>query len=130
MAQYSGLNAVLDSSQKDLRAMKSNRLAVFAASRQCTDEVKVVSGGTPRSRTSVNWGIWWLASAAGKGGEIGGRFPTVRREHLLGSIGRSHFPAQAQTEERKERRRLDWNYGNTIFTSSAKRKAESLKTAG
>ncbi len=29
----------------------------------------------------------------------GGRFPTVRHAHLLGLIGRSHFSAEAQTEE-------------------------------
>ncbi len=43
MAKYSRINTVLNSSQKDLRAMNSNRLAVFTASLQCTDEVKVVS---------------------------------------------------------------------------------------
>ncbi len=47
MAQYSGIYAVLDSSQKDLRTMKSNRLAVFAAALQWADAVKVVSKGTP-----------------------------------------------------------------------------------
>ncbi len=57
MAPYSEIKAVLDSSEKD-RTMKSNHLAVFAASLQCTDEVKVVSRG-----------IWWLASAAEKDGE-------------------------------------------------------------
>ncbi len=41
MAQYSGINAVLDSSQKGLRTMKSNRLTVFAASLQWADAVKV-----------------------------------------------------------------------------------------
>ncbi len=49
----------------------------------------------------------------------GGRFPTARHEHLLGLIGRSHFPAPAQTEEREERMRFNWDRGNTIFTSSA-----------
>ncbi len=48
IAQYSGMNAVFDKSQKDQRAMNSNRYAVFAASLQCTDEVKVVSRGTPQ----------------------------------------------------------------------------------
>ncbi len=48
----------------------------------------------------------------------------MRYEHLLGLIGRSHSPAQAQAEESEERRRLDWDRGNTIFTSSAKRKAD------
>ncbi len=43
MAHYSGMNAVLDSSQKDLRTMKSISLAVFGASTQCTDEVKEVT---------------------------------------------------------------------------------------
>ncbi len=42
----------------------------------------------------------------------------------LGLIGRSHFPAQAQAEESEERRRLDWDRGNTIFTSSAKDKQD------
>ncbi len=77
-----------------------------------------------RSWTSVTWGIWWLASAAEKDGERGGRLPTVRHEHLLGLIGRSHSPAQAQAEERTERRRVDLDRWGTIFTSSAKRKAE------
>ncbi len=76
--------------------MKSNRLAVFAASLQCTDELKVVSMGNARSRTSVTWGIWRLTSAAEKDGEIGGGFPTLRHERLLGLIGRFHSSAQAQ----------------------------------
>ncbi len=63
-------------------------------------------------------------------GESGGRFPTVRHEHLLGSIARSHFPAQAHAEEREERRWLDLDRGNTIFTSPTKRKAESPRAAG
>ncbi len=83
MAQYSEINAVLDSSLKDLRTMKSNHLAVFVASLQCTDEVKVLSRGTPRFRTLVFWGTWRSASASEKDGERGGRFPTVRHEHLL-----------------------------------------------
>ncbi len=66
-----------------------------------------MSSGTPRSRTSVTWGIWWLASAAEKDGERGGRFPIMRQEHLLGMLGRSHSPAQDMAEERKKRRRLD-----------------------
>ncbi len=37
-----------------------------------------------------------------KDGESGGRFPTVRHAHLLGLIGRSHFPAQAQGEESED----------------------------
>ncbi len=41
-------------------------------------------------------------SAAEKDGESGGRFPTVRHAHLLGLIGRSHFSAQAQTEESED----------------------------
>ncbi len=75
--------------------MKSNRLAVFATSLHCTDEVKGVTRGAPRSRTSVTWGIWWLASAADKDGERVGGFPTVRHEYLLGLIGRSHSPADS-----------------------------------
>ncbi len=66
--------------------MESNRLAVFIASLLCTDVVKVVSRGAPRSRTSVTWGIWWSVSASEKDGERGGRFPTVRHKHLLGLI--------------------------------------------
>ncbi len=129
MAQYSGINVVLDSSQKDLRTMKSNRLAVFAASLQCTDEVNVVSRGTPRSRTSVTWGIWWSVSAAEKDGERGGRSPIVRHEHFLGLIDRSHSPAQAQAEEREGRRWFNWGRGNTIQKKFAKRKAESPRAA-
>ncbi len=110
--------------------MNSKRLAVFAPSMQWTDAVKAVSRGNPRSRTSVTWGIRWLVSVAEKDGESGGRFPTVRHARLLGLIGRSHFPAQAQADESEDRRRLDWDRWNTIFTSSAKRKAESLRAAG
>ncbi len=75
--------------------MNSNCLAVFAASLQCADAVKVVSKGTPRS---VTWGIRWSVSAAKKDGERGGRLPTVRHEHLLGLIGRFHFPVQFEQE--------------------------------
>ncbi len=42
----------------------------------------------------------WLASAAEKDGERGGRLPTVRHEHVLGLIERSHSRAEAQAEER------------------------------
>ncbi len=105
--------------------MNSKRLAVFAASRQWADAVKVVSRGTPRSRTSVTWGIRWWVSAAENDGENGGRLPTVRHAHFLGLVGRSHFSAQAQAEESEDRRRLDWDRGYTIFKASAKRKAES-----
>ncbi len=69
-------------------------------------------------------------SAAENDGESGGRFPTVRHAHLLGLLGRSHFSAQAQAEVSEDRRRLDWDRGYTIFTSSAKRKAESPRAAG
>ncbi len=79
---------------------------------------------------SVTWGIRWSVSATEKDGEMGGRFPTVRHEHLLGLIGRSHFPTQTQEKESEERRWHDWDRGNTIFTSSAKRKAESPRLAG
>ncbi len=54
-------------------------------------------------------------STAEKDGESVGRFPSVRHEHLLGLIGRSHFPGQAQVEEREDRWRLDWDRENTIF---------------
>ncbi len=76
--------------------MKSNRLAVFAVSLQCTDEFKDVSRVTPRSRTSVSG---WSVSAAEKDREMGGRFSTVRHENLMGLIGRPHSSAQAQAEE-------------------------------
>ncbi len=82
------------------------------------------------SRTSVTWGIRRSVSAAEKDGERGGRFPTVRHEHLLGLIGRSNFSSQAQAEESEDRRRLVWDRGNTIFTSSAKRKAKSPRASG
>ncbi len=42
--------------------MNSKRLAVFAASLQWADGVKVVSRGTPRSRTSVTLGMRWSVS--------------------------------------------------------------------
>ncbi len=84
--------------------------------------------GAPRSRTSVTWGIRWSVSATEKDGESGGRLPTVRHAHLLELIGRSHFPAQAQEEESEDRWWLD--RGNTIFTSSAKRKADSPRAVG
>ncbi len=54
----------------------------------------------------------------------------MRHAHLLGLIGRSHLSAQAQADESEDRRRLDWDRGHTIFTSSAKRKAESPRAAG
>ncbi len=58
--------------------MKSNRFTVVAASLQCTGGVKVVSRGRTRSRVSVTWGIWWLASAAAeKDTERRGRFQAV-----------------------------------------------------
>ncbi len=98
--------------------MNSKRLAVLAASMQWADAVKVVLRGTPRSRTSVTWGIQWSMSAVQKDGEIAGRFPTVRHAHLLGLIGKSHFPAQAKAEESENSRRLDWDRGYTVFTSS------------
>ncbi len=42
------MNAVFGSSQKNLLTMNSKRLAVFAASMQWADAVKVVSRGNPR----------------------------------------------------------------------------------
>ncbi len=81
--------------------MNSNRLAVFAASLQWSDAMKVVSRGTPRPPTSVTWGIRWSVPGAEKDGESGGRFPTVRHAHLLGFIGKSDFFAQAQKGRRE-----------------------------
>ncbi len=57
----------MDSSQKDLRIMNSNYLAVFAASLQWADVVKVVPRGTPRSRTSVTWGTVAIRNGGGEG---------------------------------------------------------------
>ncbi len=45
------INTDFDKSPKDRQAMNGNRLAVFAASLQCTAEVKVVSKGIPRLLT-------------------------------------------------------------------------------
>ncbi len=67
-------------------------------------------------------------SAAENDGESGGRFPTVRHAHLLGLIGRSHFSAQAQAEEREDRRQVDWDRGYTIFTSSAKKESRIIES--
>ncbi len=61
--------------------MNSKRLAVFAASMQWAGAVKVVSKGTPMSRTLVTWEIRWSVSAAEKEGESGGRFKMVMQEH-------------------------------------------------
>ncbi len=44
-----GIEAVMDSSKDERRTMNSNRLAVFSASLQRTDHVKVVSRGAYRS---------------------------------------------------------------------------------
>ncbi len=110
--------------------MNSKCPYVFAASLQWADAVKVVLRGGPRSRTSVTWAIRWSVSAAEKDGESGGRCPTVRHEHLLGLIGRSHFPAQTQAEESEDRRRLDWDRGNTIFTLSAKKESRITESDG
>ncbi len=83
--------------------MSSKHLAVFAASMQWADAVKVVSRGNPKVSDVGN---------LVKDRKKAGRFPTVRHEHLLGLIGRSHFPTRAQAEEREERRWLDWDRGN------------------
>ncbi len=42
-AQYSGMKAAFENPEKGRRTMNSNRLAVCAASLQCTDEEKIVS---------------------------------------------------------------------------------------
>ncbi len=75
--------------------MNSKRLAVFAASLQWADAVKVVSRGTPRSRT-CDLGNSVVGVCRAERRKSGGRFPTVRHAHFLGLIGRSHFPAQAE----------------------------------
>ncbi len=41
----------------DNQAMSSNPLAVFVTSLPCTDEIKVVSWGTPRSLTQLTGGF-------------------------------------------------------------------------
>ncbi len=48
MAHYSREKAALGSSEDDVHTMKSNFLAAFAASLQCSDEIKVVSRGALR----------------------------------------------------------------------------------
>ncbi len=69
--------------------MSSKHLAVFAASMQWADAVKVVSRGNPQVSDVGN---------LVKDRERGGRPQTVRHEHLLGLIGRSHFPTRAQAK--------------------------------
>ncbi len=116
------MNAVLNSSQKDLRTMNSKRLAVFAASMQWADAVKVVSRGTPRSRTSVTWGIRWSVSAVENDRESGGRFPTVRHAHLLGLIGRSHFEESEDRrfDDQRLPRKKSWRKGRRVHNSEAR----------
>ncbi len=55
-----------DKSVKVWRAMKISGKAIYAASMQYTDEVEVVSRGSPRSLESATWGNRLLASGAGK----------------------------------------------------------------
>ncbi len=55
--------------------MNSKRLAVFAASLQWADAVKGMLRETPRSQTSVTWGIRWSVSAAENDGESAKRWP-------------------------------------------------------
>ncbi len=86
--------------------------------------------GNPQVSDVGDLGSLVVGVCHGENGKRGGRFSTVRHEHFLGLIGGSHSAAQAQAEEREERRRLDWDRGNTIFTSSAKRKAESPRAVG
>ncbi len=65
---------------------------------------------------SVTWGICWLASAARKDGETGRRFPTVKYEHFLGLIGKSHSPAYAQAKERVRTHVFCLNNFDNYFT--------------
>ncbi len=51
MAQYSKVKAALDNLENERRAIKSNRLALFAVSLKWNKEVIVVSMGTPRCQT-------------------------------------------------------------------------------
>ncbi len=111
----------MDSSQKDPRTKDRKRLAVYAASMQWADVVKVVSRGTPRSRASVTWGSRWSVSAAENYGEGGGR-----HAHLLGLICRSHFPAQAQAEESEDGRWLDWDRGKKEKQNHRERREDHL----
>ncbi len=76
MAQYSGINAILDSPQKDLR------LAVFAA----TDEVKVVSRGTPPPPQ---------VSGVGESGEFGVWRLPWRKGEVIGFTFTSRFHIKA-----------------------------------
>ncbi len=83
MAQYGGINAASDKSAQDH-----------------------VPCGAARSRTSVTWGVWWLASAPEKHGEMGGHFPAVRHEHSLGLIGWSCSPLRLR--RRREVENVAW----------------------
>ncbi len=74
--------------------MSDNRLAVLAASLQCTDEVKVVSRGTPKVSDVGNWGDLMIGVCHRK---------KRRHEHLLGPIPLPRY-------RRKERRSGSWEY--------------------
>ncbi len=57
MEQCNGIMVAIDSSGNETRTINSKRLAVFAAPRQCTDGVKVVSMGTYWSLTQLTVGV-------------------------------------------------------------------------
>ncbi len=57
MEEYSGVKTALGSLENERRAIKSNHLAVFATSLQCTDEVNLMSGGNQRPLTQLTVGM-------------------------------------------------------------------------
>ncbi len=117
------MNAVFDISQKDLRTMNSKRFAVFAASTQCADAVKVVSRGTLGSRTVRVLGNTLFGVCRGERRRKWREVPEGEACKYVGLIGRSYFSAQVQAEESE-----DWDRGYTIFTSS-EMKAEPPRAA-
>ncbi len=64
---------------------------------------------------------WMVGVCHGKTQRSGGMYQTVRREYLLGLIGRFQF----QVREKDSRMWLDWIRGNTISTSSAKKESRT-----
>ncbi len=54
MAQYSGIKAAVANSENEWQTIDINRLAVFAVSLQCTDEVKSVSKTEKKDRKDPN----------------------------------------------------------------------------
>ncbi len=131
----SGMNAALDKWEKDWWTMNSNRLAVFAIFlAQWRGESRVKGNylvSDVRHKGDLMIGV---CSKKVKKMNGGSQQWDINTFWLIGLIGRSHSPAQAQAEERQGRKRLGWGSGNTIFTSSAKKEKqnhrEGLDTKG